>query len=156
MQEVLSFVLVSQAATEENERVYFPYRARPLTPGLCLQRTSKAGAMKCSPAVSEVTLVGLLLGTLFRLCGIDISIFPHAGGRFPFSVNDAERTTARLREPLSSARGEIAASLPAPAGGMHLERVPELHRSYGTIACCWWAARYLDLDPSSQTPLDAF
>lgn len=70
---------------------------------------------------------GLLWGTLFRLAGADISIFPHPGGRFPFTLDDGRDIAARLSAPL----GELAAAAPAPAGGMSLERVPELCASYG-------------------------
>ncbi|MEQ8233813.1 MAG: RuBisCO large subunit C-terminal-like domain-containing protein, partial [Gammaproteobacteria bacterium] len=72
----------------------------------------------------------LLWGTLFRLAGADIAIFPHPGGRFPFTADDGAATAAALRAPL----GELAAALPAPAGGMTLERVPELCATYGVDA----------------------
>lgn len=70
---------------------------------------------------------GLLLGTLFRLAGTDISIFPSFGGRFSFSHAECGGIRDRLREPL----GEIRPALPAPAGGMQLENLPGLCRFYG-------------------------
>lgn len=73
---------------------------------------------------------GVLWGTLFRLAGADVSIFPHPGGRFPFSHADGQAIAAALRAPL----GRLAAALPAPAGGMNLERVPELCAAYGNDA----------------------
>ena len=70
---------------------------------------------------------GILLGTLFRLAGSDISIFPSFGGRFSFSPAECGSIRDRLREPL----GEIRPALPAPAGGMQLGNLPDLCRFYG-------------------------
>ncbi|MEQ8663932.1 MAG: RuBisCO large subunit C-terminal-like domain-containing protein, partial [Gammaproteobacteria bacterium] len=72
----------------------------------------------------------LLWGTLFRLAGADIAIFPHPGGRFPFTTQDGTDIAAALAAPL----GTLARALPAPAGGMSIERVPELCATYGADA----------------------
>lgn len=69
----------------------------------------------------------VLLGTLFRLIGADVSIFPNAGGRFHFTTEECAAIAGALREPL----GELAAAFPCPAGGMSLARVPELAASFG-------------------------
>jgi S-methyl-5-thioribulose 1-phosphate isomerase len=69
----------------------------------------------------------VLLGTLFRLFGADISIFPNAGGRFHFSHQECLDLADRLRTPL----GSLPAAFPCPAGGMNLQRLPELGASYG-------------------------
>jgi len=45
----------------------------------------------------------LLFGDLFRLAGADAVIFPNAGGRFPFSLDDCRRIEGRLRAPLGGA-----------------------------------------------------
>ena len=69
----------------------------------------------------------LLLGTLFRLYGADVSIFPCYGGRFSY---DAARCTAisnAAREPL----GGLRPMLPVAAGGMTPGRVGELVSFYG-------------------------
>lgn len=71
---------------------------------------------------------GVLFGTLARLAGADASIFPHAGGRFSFSPADCAAVAAACAAPL----GGLAPALPAPAGGMRLDRVGELGDFYGT------------------------
>ncbi|MBI5596495.1 MAG: ribulose 1,5-bisphosphate carboxylase [Elusimicrobia bacterium] len=70
---------------------------------------------------------GLLLGTLFRLAGCDVSIFPNPGGRFGFSGAECAELSARLRGPL----GSLAPAFPAPAGGMTFARLPDMARDYG-------------------------
>lgn len=72
-----------------------------------------------------------LLGTLFRLAGADCSVFPHAGGRFGFSKAECAELAEHLARPMGSAGRAYAAALPAPAGGMTLERVPEMAAMYG-------------------------
>ena len=69
----------------------------------------------------------VLLGSLFRLIGADVSIFPNAGGRFHFSDEECVALSAALRSPL----GELNPAFPCPAGGLHLGRVPELFARYG-------------------------
>ncbi len=69
----------------------------------------------------------VLLGTLFRLFGADISIFPNAGGRFHFSKQECLGIADALRSEL----GTLKPALPCPAGGMNLQRLPELAESYG-------------------------
>jgi ribulose-bisphosphate carboxylase large chain len=69
----------------------------------------------------------LLLGKLFRLLGADATIFPNHGGRFSYS-----RTTCL--EIAAAARGKmhgLRPVLPVPAGGMSVERVPEMLADYG-------------------------
>ncbi|MFQ5700071.1 MAG: RuBisCO large subunit C-terminal-like domain-containing protein [Myxococcota bacterium] len=70
---------------------------------------------------------GVLLGTLFRALGADAVIYPHAGGRFAFSERQCLDLASRLRRPWSGLRP----ALPVPAGGMSVERAPELIRLYG-------------------------
>lgn len=70
---------------------------------------------------------GVLLGTLFRLIGCDVSIYPNFGGRFAFTVDECHGINAALRCPL----GELRSAMPAPAGGMGLERIPEMATAYG-------------------------
>jgi ribulose-bisphosphate carboxylase large chain len=69
----------------------------------------------------------LLIGGLFRLIGADAVIFPGYGGRFGYS-----RDTCRLLA--SNARRSddgMKPALPVPAGGMTLERTPEILDFYG-------------------------
>jgi ribulose-bisphosphate carboxylase large chain len=70
---------------------------------------------------------GIVLGTLMRLAGADISIFPNIGGRFSFSQEQCLDITDRSREKL----GNLKPLLVAPAGGMSLERIPEMVEMYG-------------------------
>jgi ribulose-bisphosphate carboxylase large chain len=70
---------------------------------------------------------GLLFGTLARLAGADATIFPNDGGRFTFSRSDCDAIAAATAAPL----GQLAPIFPVPAGGVSLERVPELLDRYG-------------------------
>lgn len=70
---------------------------------------------------------GLLLGTLFRLAGVDVSVFVNAGGRFRYTPEECSSIAARMHEPL----GELAPGFPAPAGGMTYERIPDMVQQFG-------------------------
>jgi len=69
----------------------------------------------------------LLLGKLFRLFGADAVIFPNHGGRFSYSREECRAIAGNLRAPCEGLRP----ALPVPAGGMSVERVPELVAEYG-------------------------
>ena len=68
-----------------------------------------------------------LLGKLFRLFGADAVIFPNYGGRFPFSRAEC----ARIARALRADWGPYRRAVPVPAGGMTIERVPELIAFFG-------------------------
>jgi S-methyl-5-thioribulose 1-phosphate isomerase len=68
-----------------------------------------------------------LFGQLPRLAGADATIFPNYGGRFSFSHDDCEGIVEGTIAPM----GHLRAILPAPGGGMNLERVPEMLELYG-------------------------
>ncbi len=70
---------------------------------------------------------GLVFGALPRLGGADLAIYPHAGGRFQFSLEDCAEIGRACRADL----GGVRPALPTPGGGMTLERVPELTAFYG-------------------------
>ena len=70
---------------------------------------------------------GVLFGTLFRLAGADISVFPDARGRFRFTQAQCEAITERLREPL----GALRPAWPAPTGGIGPADVAQVCESYG-------------------------
>lgn len=70
---------------------------------------------------------GVLLGTLFRLMGADISIFPNVGGRFAIKAGDCASIRDRLRAPL----GSLRTAWPCPAGGMHLSNLEAMATDYG-------------------------
>lgn len=72
---------------------------------------------------SEATL----LGKLFRWYGADGSIFPHAGGRFSYSLETCRALASALRDPHSRVRP----AFPVPGGGIRLDRLAELFEFYG-------------------------
>jgi ribulose-bisphosphate carboxylase large chain len=68
----------------------------------------------------------VMFGTLMRLAGADISVFPNHGGRFAFSVEACRAIADACR-----GEGPGLPVLPSPGGGMTPERMPELAASYG-------------------------
>lgn len=70
---------------------------------------------------------GLVFGTFMRLAGVDVSVFPNARGRFAFTEDQCRRIAGSLGADL----GGLRTAFPAPAGGMTLERVPEMLDFYG-------------------------
>jgi len=72
----------------------------------------------------------VLLGTLFRLSGADIAIFPGVGGRFELTREHCQAIAGALRNPL----GPHRAAFPCPAGGMSFASLPDLRRDYGQDA----------------------
>jgi ribulose-bisphosphate carboxylase large chain len=78
-----------------------------------------AGAMRIAPP--------LLLGRLFRLFGADATIFPNAGGRFGYTREICAGIADAARTPWH----RLAPMLPVPAGGMSVERVPEMRARFG-------------------------
>ena len=70
---------------------------------------------------------GLLFGTIARLAGADISIFPNYGGRFSFAPQQCTDIDHLCRSRL----GELPPIWPSPGGGMTLERIPEMIEFYG-------------------------
>jgi ribulose-bisphosphate carboxylase large chain len=81
------------------------------------------------PAYAGATRVAppLLLGRLFRLFGADATIFPNHAGRFSFSRELCLSIAGAARDPWLGLRG----AMPVPAGGMTVERVPEMLETYG-------------------------
>ncbi len=74
---------------------------------------------------------GLALGTLPRLAGADVTIFPNHGGRFSFSPEACLEIATASRAPL----GDLRPAFPAPGGGMSVERVAEMVGFYGEDVC---------------------
>lgn len=70
---------------------------------------------------------GVLLGTLFRLGGADISVFPNFGGRFAYTRDQCRSIRERLGSPL----GRFRPALPSPAGGMRYDNLPDMCADYG-------------------------
>ena len=69
-----------------------------------------------------------LLGKLFRLLGADATIFPNYGGRFANSKELCLSLAQAARQPWVG----LKPTMPVPAGGMTLDRVPEMLEFYGT------------------------
>jgi ribulose-bisphosphate carboxylase large chain len=69
----------------------------------------------------------LLIGRLFRLLGADVVIFPTYGGRFGYTPDTCRELALNAREPWA----DLQPTLPAPAGGIILDRVPEILDFYG-------------------------
>ncbi len=72
----------------------------------------------------------VIYGELMRIAGADGSIFPSYGGRFAFTAEQCRDLAAGCAEPLASLRPIF----PIPAGGMRVDRIPELCRFYGRDA----------------------
>jgi ribulose-bisphosphate carboxylase large chain len=70
---------------------------------------------------------GVLFGTLQRLAGADISVFPNVGGRFGFSAEECLQIARACRDPT----GPGAAMLPSPGGGMSVARAADMAQMYG-------------------------
>ncbi len=73
---------------------------------------------------------GVLYGMLNRLAGADAAIFPNHGGRFSFTPEQCRDLVRGTDIDLPG----IRPIFPVPAGGMSLERVPELCEFYGPEA----------------------
>jgi ribulose-bisphosphate carboxylase large chain len=73
---------------------------------------------------------GVLYGVINRLAGADACIFPNYGGRFSFTGQACRELVEGTQKPL----GAIRPIFPVPAGGMSLDRVPELIDFYGDQA----------------------
>jgi ribulose-bisphosphate carboxylase large chain len=70
---------------------------------------------------------GVIFGRLARLAGADATIFPNFGGRFAFTREECGEIVRGCIEPM----GRLRTILPAPGGGMNLDRVPEMLETYG-------------------------
>ncbi|HLY54885.1 MAG TPA: RuBisCO large subunit C-terminal-like domain-containing protein [Stellaceae bacterium] len=79
-----------------------------------------AGAARIAPP--------LLLGKLFRLIGADATVFPNHGGRFGYSRETCLALAAAALGPW----GGLKPCVPVAAGGMTLDRVPEMLEFYGS------------------------
>lgn len=70
---------------------------------------------------------GALYGQINRLAGADGCIFPNYGGRFTFSRDECREIADATEIDMS----KIVRIFPVPAGGMSLDRIPELKSFYG-------------------------
>lgn len=82
------------------------------------------------------------LGTMMRLIGADITVFPNAGGRFAFTPAECRAIAERSRAPL----GNLKAALPAPGGGMNLGNADAMAADFGLDAV-WLVGGRLLMQP---------
>jgi ribulose-bisphosphate carboxylase large chain len=82
------------------------------------------------------------LGTLMRLIGADITVFPNAGGRFAFTPEECRAIAERSRSPL----GLLPPAFPAPGGGMRLDNAAGMARDFG-VDSVWLVGGSLLMQP---------
>lgn len=70
---------------------------------------------------------GVLFGTIQRLAGSDVSVFPNVGGRFGFSADACHQIAKACRE----VDGPGLPMLPSPGGGMSVARAADMQAMYG-------------------------
>ncbi len=92
-------------------------------PVLCHPALFAGHAVHASAGMSHRVVYGLLP----RLAGADATIFPNVGGRFGHTAADCLEIAGGATGPF----GGLQPIIPTPAGGMTVERVPELVRFYG-------------------------
>jgi ribulose-bisphosphate carboxylase large chain len=102
----------------EDDRVGLPIMAHPAFQGSFVVNSAEG--------ISH----SALFGQVNRLAGADASIFPNYGGRFCFTRDDCRC----LVDGAVSDMGHIRPIFPTPAGGMSLDRVPEMCEMYGCDA----------------------
>jgi ribulose-bisphosphate carboxylase large chain len=69
----------------------------------------------------------MMYGTLQRLAGSDISVFPNVGGRFGFSAEECGSIADACRDPA----GFGMPIFPSPGGGMSVDRAADMVAMYG-------------------------
>jgi ribulose-bisphosphate carboxylase large chain len=72
----------------------------------------------------------LVFGTLQRLAGADISVFPSFGGRFSFDRAECREIANACLTPL----GSLRPTMPAPGGGLTTASIGEAKQTYGLDA----------------------
>ena len=94
----------------------------------------------------------ILLGTLFRLFGADISVFPNYGGRFTFTEAECHDLAHALRGPLKG----MKAAFPSPACGMTIEKVGAMLDAYGEETALLIGGALLRYSPDPEISARAF
>ena len=115
-------VLGLETVRAASERYDFVVMAHPGLSGGFTGFADRGGGREDHGIAQDV-----LLGTLFRMAGADISIFPNYGGRFSYTRAQCLALRSRLQEKL----GELAPAWPCPAGGMDFDRLGDLCADYG-------------------------
>jgi ribulose-bisphosphate carboxylase large chain len=94
----------------------------------------------------------VLLGSLFRLFGADVSVFPNYGGRFTFSKQECLDLARSLRESF----GNLKSAFPSPAGGMTIERVGDMIDVYGNDTALLIGGALIKADPDPEVAARRF
>ena len=94
----------------------------------------------------------LAFGTLFRLAGVDVSVFPDASGRFGFDAGTCAAIRARLAAPL----GDLLPAWPCPAGGLQFDRMEAACEEYGVDAVLLVGGALLGHSPRLEDGTRAF
>lgn len=106
----------SMRALADDESLSLPIQAHP----------SMLGSLVIS--ANEGIAHGIVFATLMRLAGADVTIFPSVGGRFSFTADQCIEIGKLARSPL----GDIEKIWIAPAGGMTIDRIPQMIEMYGS------------------------
>jgi ribulose-bisphosphate carboxylase large chain len=107
--------LDAMRAVADDDRIALPILSHPAMQGSFIADRASGISHFC------------LFGQWNRLAGADASIFPNAGGRFSFTPDDCRELSAGCEAEM----GHIASIFPTPAGGMSLDRIPEMRAMYG-------------------------
>ena len=94
----------------------------------------------------------ILYGILFRLAGVDISVFPNQGGRFSFKEDDCKSISKSLIKPM----GDIRPAFPCPAGGMQYRDLQTMCTWFGQDAVLLLGGSLLEYSDSVANSTDAF
>ena len=107
--------LDAMRAVADDDRIALPLLSHPALQGSFIADRTSGISHFC------------LFGQINRLAGADAAIFPNAGGRFMFTDDDCRALSAGCESDMQ----HIAPIFPSPAGGMSLERVPDMRAMYG-------------------------
>lgn len=102
-------------ALSEDKEIDLPIMAHP----------AFIGSLVTSPENGMTHRV--LFGTMMRLMGADISVYPNFGGRFAFSKEECLDIVRGCSEELSG----LASIFPCPGGGMTFQNVSDMLKVYG-------------------------
>ncbi len=123
------------------ERYSLIYMAHPaFTGGYCMQDALQG--MNYS----------LLYGLLYRLSGVDVSVFPNYGGRFSFQKKDCISIADSLRQSL----GDIEPAFPCPAGGMQYSDLSTMCQWFGEDAVLLLGGSLLEYSKNLTASTQAF
>jgi ribulose-bisphosphate carboxylase large chain len=94
----------------------------------------------------------LFYGLLYRLAGVDISVFPNQGGRFSFSREDCKNISLELQKPMNN----IKPAFPCPAGGMQYEDLQGMCEWYGEDSVLLLGGSLLEYSKDTYISTKAF